>query len=282
MFQLLRQPYPLSESPAARWRISVLFGIFVSLFLLVFQPFGFDQIPSRKLLHAINYGLVCFGIMVVTNIIVVRLFPRYFLENSWTTGKQIVLTMFTIGLIGWGNALYTSYAFGLKLPGKSILHFELITLAIGIFPVSASYIFNQLLLQRRYQTGAIQLNQQFKPRALSEERLVLRGENQDEELQLSSQELYYLQAAENYVEIHYLLDKEHKKILMRGSMRSFESQLAAQDHFLRCHKSFIVNKNRVVGFSGNAQGYRLQLLHLDAEIPVSRSLNSQIKSLFTP
>ncbi len=41
---------------------------------------------------------------------------------------------------------------------------------------------------------------------------------------------------------------------------------------IRCHKSYIVNLNKVNRISGNAKGYKLQIDELDFLIPVSRSL----------
>jgi DNA-binding LytR/AlgR family response regulator len=40
---------------------------------------------------------------------------------------------------------------------------------------------------------------------------------------------------------------------------------------LRCHRSYLVSPAAVATISGNAQGYRLTLLDIADEVPVSRS-----------
>lgn len=280
MLRILQQPYPLTESSAARWRMSLLFGLFVSLFLYIFQPVGFYEIASHKGWHAIGYGLVCTTIMLVLNVLAVRLFPHFFTEKVWTTGKQILWTMLNIALIGLGNLLYTHWAFSLGIHASSILYFELITLGIGLFPVAASYVLNQLLLERRYLRGSHALNQQLAdhPHLAVKTELCLEGENQSDRLCLPAEQLLYLQAADNYVKVHYLVGEQQKQLLLRGSLRAFEQQLAAHHHFVRCHKSFIVNQQHIQRISGNAQGYKLHLQQCEALIPVSRALNAQLST----
>lgn|GEM_PF-3041299 len=111
MLRILQQPYPIYESSRARWRMSLLFGLFVFLFLWLFEPVGFNEIPKNKGWHALGYGLVCTLTMLFVNVSLVKIFPQFFEENCWTTGRQIALTMANVGLIGLGNVLYTRYAF---------------------------------------------------------------------------------------------------------------------------------------------------------------------------
>lgn len=316
MFRILQQPYPLLESRRARWRMSLLFGLFVFLFLWLFEPVGFNQIAANKAWHALGYGLVCTGTMLLLNVALVQLFPRFFRENCWTTGRQIAMTMANIGLIGLGNALYTGFALGQNFGWGPLLYFELVTLGIGLFPVAASFIFNQLLLERRYRLGSGQLNAQLEakqshlswvgseanssqaakanpsaidsqtatPPATSSngtpaEPLLLKGDNQNEQLALSTHDLLYIQAADNYVEVHWRNAEGLQKSLLRGSMRTFAEQLATYPAFFRCHKSYIVNRLHIEQLSGNAQGYKLHLRQLPQPIPVSRSLNAQLGQL---
>ncbi len=280
MLRVLHQPYPLTESSAARWRMSLLFGLFVSLFLYIFQPVGFHEIAAHKGWHAIGYGLVCTTIMLVLNVLAVRLFPQFFTEKVWTTGKQILWTMLNIALIGLGNLLYTHWAFSLEIRLGSVLYFELITLGIGLFPTAASYVLNQLLLERRYRLGSDVLNEKLThhPHLSIQTELCLAGENQTDRLCLLAEQLLYLQAADNYVEVHYLDGQQQKQLLLRGSLRAFEQQLAAHHHFVRCHKSFIVNQQHIQRISGNAQGYKLHLQQSEALIPVSRALNTELST----
>lgn len=59
-----------------------------------------------------------------------------------------------------------------------------------------------------------------------------------------------------------------------------EENLAEFPEFYRCHRTYIVNLQKVKHISGNAQGYKLHLENIDTLIPVSRSLNEGIAAKF--
>lgn len=77
----LKQPFPKAEN---KWKNIVLISLFVSLFLLVFQPFGIGQIEncSNKYLFIGGFGFVTFTILVLDLIIIERLFCRFFKEKK--------------------------------------------------------------------------------------------------------------------------------------------------------------------------------------------------------
>jgi len=283
VFRLLQQPYPLNESRRHRLLQNLLFGLFVTLFLGVFQPFGIGQMKNFAW-HIWGYGGVTTASMFALNAFFIGLFPKYFRESRWTTGKQILFTMLNVGFIGLANATYTGWAIGDGLSLGRILYFELVTLGVGVFPVAGSFIANQLLLEKRYRQGALVLNADLasaiasKPSA-PETTLTIKGDNQDESVALPWNELLVVQAAENYVELIFESAGKVQTKLLRKSMKQLEAELAPYPALLRCHKSYVVNLQRVLRTSGNAQGYRL---HLDAgglEVPVSRSLNAALPSL---
>lgn len=76
----LKQPFPKAEN---KWKNIVLISLFVTLFLLVFQPFGIGQIENSKYLFIGGFGLVSFFILVFDLIIIERLFHRFFDEKNW-------------------------------------------------------------------------------------------------------------------------------------------------------------------------------------------------------
>lgn len=283
VLRILQQPYPLSESRQLRIVQNLLFGLFVSLFLGIFQPFGIGEMRNFAW-HIWGYGAVTTGSMFVMNAFFIGLFPTYFREVRWTTGKQIAFTMLNVGVIGLANALYTSWAIGDGMSWGRILFFELVTLGVGIFPVAGSFIANQLMLEKRYRAGAAVINAELQSTTKPEttippSMLCIKGENQDEAIELPWQSLLLVQAAENYMELVYESAGKPSTKVLRKSMKQLEADLEAYPALLRCHKSYIVNLQRVVRTSGNAQGYRLRLDMGDLEVPVSRSLNAALPQL---
>jgi DNA-binding LytR/AlgR family response regulator len=113
--------------------------------------------------------------------------------------------------------------------------------------------------------------------ATAPEKIFLRGDNQKEELALLPNELLFLASADNYVNVCYRNEGGLKSVLLRGSLKKFEEQLADQPGFFRCHRMYLVNLQAVADVSGNAQGLKLHLLGLEEAIPVSRNLTETVK-----
>ncbi len=69
-------------------------------------------------------------------------------------------------------------------------------------------------------------------------------------------------------------------MVLRTTLKSISEAFEGIDKILKCHRSYIVNLHKVSRFSGNAQGYKLHFREGEELVPVSRALNSTIKSLF--
>ncbi|MCH2197205.1 MAG: response regulator transcription factor [Flavobacteriales bacterium] len=79
-------------------------------------------------------------------------------------------------------------------------------------------------------------------------------------------DVLYLKAFDNYC---YLFTQEKKHLIPR-TLKSISEQLDPR-LFVRCHRSFVVNKNKVISFNGN-------MLTIGSEsIPVSRSYRKGVK-----
>ena len=66
-----------------------------------------------------------------------------------------------------------------------------------------------------------------------------------------------------------------EKPLLRSSLSRLEKQID-QPHIVRCHRSYVVNINRVERVTGNAQGYKLHLFAGQFLIPVARQYNESL------
>ena len=79
-------------------------GLFVSLFFTVFEPFGFALLPEapRRALF-IGYGLVTGLAIVLNGLLLPRLAPRFFREENWSLGRQILWMGWVTLIIGLGS-----------------------------------------------------------------------------------------------------------------------------------------------------------------------------------
>jgi len=82
------------------------------------------------------------------------------------------------------------------------------------------------------------------------------------------------EANDNYLTIYYVENEKLYKQMERLSMRKAEEMTEAlNDVFLRVHKSFLVNRSFITAISGKAQHHKLNVSHMEFEIPVSRRVN---------
>ena len=268
-------------SAFGRVRQALLFGLFVFLFLLLFQPFGLSGYTGSLLLLTAGYGLTCSVVMLILNVLIVPLFPLWFSEETWTAGKESIWTLANISLIGLANLLYSSAAGVADFSSTHLLRFEFFTIAVAVFPVLFSVLLRTSRLETRYRKKSEELNEKLDPGKSGTEVLLIPSETEKEQLSLSSEQLLYMQSAGNYTEVFYREEDVVKKKLLRNSLKNLTGALSGHQILFRCHKSYLVNLGQVEKISGNAQGYRLHLRNSGATVPVSRNLNGQIQSLLS-
>ena len=293
LLKLLRQPYPVSESAGNEW----LIGAFVGGFLLVFQPFGLaDWHTADKIFKILGFGAITTGVMLLFNA-GTRLLPRFFAEDRWTVGREIVKILVLILCIALANRIYLNWLLGGSMQGGWLQSIWM-TFVIGIFPTIGVVLTNYILQLRKYQQQAAHLllhkqpsdmpslqtdtpvNAESKNTAVDlpfgNQRLVLVAENEKDTLQLDRADLLAIESSDNYCTVFYRKNGVLGKELVRSSLSRLENQLGAGTPFVRCHRSYVVNLDRVERVSGNAQGYKLHLLNGQLVVPVARKYNDTL------
>lgn len=261
----------------------LVFGVFISLFLLVFQPFGLSELASGRLgWGAAGYGLVTALVIFMEMWTGPLLFPAYFAESNWTVGRHIFIILVDVFFIGLGNLVFTAWYLNTSPSFYSIIWFQAITVAVGVLPITIYVMYSQIGLQKKYAAEASMIDVQVQERkqheAEKDEGLITIGaENTEEGLQLAPHQLLYIAAADNYIKVYYLEQGQVKQALLRSTLKKATDGLAGHPQFFRCHRTFLVNLDHVNNINGNAQGYKLQLAHAEEWIPVSRSLHAEIR-----
>ncbi|MBB1284837.1 LytTR family transcriptional regulator [Flavisolibacter sp. BT320] len=286
MRSFLQQPYPFSDNTGRKLAVCGGIGLFITLFLGVFEPFGFDALQnSEKWLHSFLFGCVSFFIALFFQVVVPKLFPSLFREEGWRSWKEILYLLITTVVVGAGNYALKLLLYPPTLSFSGFLEAQLITLQVGIFPICFVVFMKQLLLYRRYAAEASAVTDDIReeeqlPIAVHPEpvhTILLRGDNQREEIKLLPENLLYLSSADNYVTVHYWEKGKPVSQLLRSTLKKMEEQLTGHQEFFRCHRMYIVNLHLVQSVSGNAQGLKLHLAGLNEAIPVSRNLTEVVK-----
>jgi DNA-binding LytR/AlgR family response regulator len=310
---LLRQPYPQNETAGYSWRLAAIFGCFVGAFLSLFQPFDINTWQTEhKLLKVWGFGGITFGIMVLMGVLLPRLAPRFFAEERWTVGKQIAHILAQILLITLANRLYLLWLVSGAYSAGWIWSF-VVTCLVGIFPTTGAVVANYIRQLKRYKEQAALLSATLPPHPVNDvpppvtppatassvqpltdlkPLITLLAENGKDAFTVAPANLLAIESSDNYCTIFYVQNHALAKELIRSSLSRLENQLPVKQSvvahsrldlidtlpgpFVRCHRSYVVNLDRVDRVLGNAQGYKLHLLNGQLMVPVARKYNDTL------
>jgi hypothetical protein len=282
MSSILKQPFPRNHSFRKKIFNALLSGLIVTLFLRIFSPFEIARTPVENL----NWFIVGYGIITSIVVFIFALFeklvPAIFEEERWTIGKNILLYLIIIFMIGCVNLIYTSVVAGLPISFETFLTFQLFTLSVTFIVVASTTMFRYFSSLDFYKKKAKIIEeeiQHLKPstenQQLENQFVSIISENEKENFQLKLEDLYYIEAADNYSKIVFRKDKRIMNTLIRSSLKRLESQFT-QKELLRCHRTYIVQLRNIERVSGNSQGYRLHFKDVPESVPVSRNSSQEL------
>ena len=272
----LNRPYPRISHFRGTLTVSLLFGLFVYLFLLFFEPFGIADVVKYKALIVLGFGIITFLGVFLSGTIIPFLAPRWFDPEMWTTWKGIIFSLWNILVIALLNYQYLFFLDSNFSQEYILLYILMTTIAVGIFPITIKVFISELYLSDKHQKQAVRISTQIQnerdtPSKESLDTIRIIGDSIQDSLELKENELIYIKAEDNYCQVHYTRDQQLNNKLLRISLKNIETQLENSVNILRCHRSYIVNKRRVVRITGNARAYYLHFETCDNQVPVSRS-----------
>lgn len=265
-----------------------LVGVFVTLFLIVFQPFDINlwQTPY-KFFKLAGFGAVSFLMPALYSFLLTLFVPAQVREDRWTVGKEIVSVIIVLVLIAFANMLYSNAIAIMHISFINFINALISVVLLGVFPVSFLVLSRHNRLFKRNTTEAQVVNEQLqtespgtdsKPEIAETtvtENIELTAENEKDKLVLKATDLLYIESADNYSNVVFVENGKTKRQLIRSSLKRLESQVS-HPFIVRCHRTYIVNLKNVIKVEGNAAGYKLQLGSDADAVPVSRGFGTEI------
>jgi len=287
----LQKPYPLEKTPKFVIFNFLAIGLFVSLFLLIFQPFGSSvYIQEGRSWVLWVYGLIA-GLVLLFNLLLLpRMFPRFFNESKWNIIKQICFMFWHIISIGISNLIFSHIITERELSLFSVVRFIFEALAIGFFPIIISVFSMNNYYLKKYITSTKTMNKKIASFSSTNQKekeaeelpgIVLTSETGKEEIVVNLNNLLFIKSIENYIEVYLAEGDKIKSTLMRNSLKRIEDNLQDFSYIFRCHRTYLVNVYHIHKVTGNSHGYKLIFNGFDYPIPVSRSNSEKFKKLVT-
>ena len=92
--------------------------------------------------------------------------------------------------------------------------------------------------------------------------------------------LYYVESQDNYVKIYYDSDGKLCNYMLRSTTKAIETRFG--DWLIRCHRGYLVNKNKIRIFRNDRDGMYIRLMHDGIrQIPVSKSYALNIRRMLS-
>lgn len=279
-----------SAYPAAipSWKVVVVPAVIVFFVLYGLQPFGIAHIASGKLWVTLGSAGISAAVSSLFAWGLPHLFPRYYAEECWTLGKEVLSTLGLLLLITVCVWLYVAWLTEMMPDVRLFFLVLLWVLILSVFPIVLFAMWNRNIMLARNLREVTEMNQRLSTQsketgtdASCPDEFLLFAGNTKETLEVEASLFLYAEAEGNYVHFHYFSPKDNRPTgkLVRLTMKQAEAAIESCPYVVRCHRAFLVNLHRVTRVDGNLQGYRLRLEGCEAEVPVSRAYAKAVKNL---
>lgn len=282
MFRLFNQKYPSPNPGLKSILTALLFGLFIGLFLLFFEPFDINlSTYDHKVLVLLFYGLITAVVLFIFLFMFPLAIPKLFSDKHWRVKHQIVFYFTILFLIATLNGIYTNYINSLSFSWSNYWWIINRTFVLGGIPITFLTLIDY---KRRVAFNVTQANDILKTKKNFEKNLnnvvhQFSTDLKNETISFNEDDFYYAMADGNYIDMYLSDENQIKKATHRVTLSSFEHQLKSSC-LKRCHRSYLVNLKKVENISGNAQGLKLKIKRQTETIPVSRKYIPLVKQFF--
>ena len=257
----------------------------VAVLLVVFgQPTSilgyFEQQSSLTPLGQITISFISgFGVLALSRVLLSFVGRKHDLSPAamviWIVAELIVcvsvIALVLWGLCGGGTVDLASLVGALVLGMAGVL----------LVPTVVTYLIRRL---REAQDEVVRLRQltghqdgQAKQAAEASVNFFAKGGRLAFSTRMGN--ILYIEAADNYVNIHYLSGEKEETFILFNSMKNIEKSFAGTS-LMRCHRGYMVNADNVRLMRKEALGLVLEINHCAKTIPVSKSFAEPVTQYF--
>lgn len=268
---------PLTQLDKVQHRL-ILIGfivVFSIFFLNVFVPFNINRWSKdsgiEQWIRLSGFGLIG-GIVLAISQLVIRKISgmnrfRVWTFLLWFSGELVLMAFLFV--------IYQSHReFDWMKTIEEVPESIKLTLLSVLIPYSLALLFISLLIQKS------KLNEQKiqnHTRIFESNLFDFPDEKGIVRFSIAINQVLYLESADNYLIVVYLNGEKPVRQMLRNSLKNFESLLAGST-MKRCHRSFMVNLQKIEFVDYEKAACRIKLSGWPDLIPVSRKFYPEFKS----
>jgi hypothetical protein len=261
-------------------RFVVFTAVFALIFINIYAPFGvetwYHKVTELQLFFYSSL-VILFGMFVI---VISRMLMWLFSRS-----KEIRYLEYVIWIFGEIISMALAYTLIQKLLLDGTADFITvfkksvqITALVILLPYAILWLYLSLQEKNRQleklSREPLKDNVPFGMIPFRDEKRILR-------ISIKSEDLLYLESADNYVFIHYLDHNKVSKYMVRNSLKNLEPELTNMG-LLRCHRSYMVNFEKIKLIKKEKDGLNLELdLPDNLSLPVSKTYIDHIIRKFS-
>jgi len=260
-------------------RLIIFTSAFALVFINIYSPFGVEMRMNRTKLGMLSYSSLTIlgGILVV----VISRFIMYYTYQK----HNIRIWQYIIWALGEVLCMALFYALFEKIfLNDDRLFTDLVrisarqTALVLLLPYSVSWLYFSWQ-DKKQQLASLSGNQGLQ--ANSRDMVAFYDEKSVLKFSVKREYLCYIESAENYVSIAYLDKGKISKYMLRDTLKNMEEMFSGTE-IIRCHRSFMVNFEKVRVIRKDKDGLKLELdATISVAIPVSRSYVDAVMQTFS-
>jgi len=254
--------------------ISFAIAFSVSFILIVFQPFGTAKFQHpNKLLILAGYGFVVFIAGAIFYFLSLKVIHKNKAER-WNIVMETVDLFLVVIFSLLACYFYFILIFNLPFSFPQFSYFLFNAATVALLPMIGCLgilYFNWKDVIR----ASLETSKENK----SEKSLkLILGNNKSDQVEVSSDDIILAQAQSNYVMLYVQKKEKIQRHILRSTLKQIREQLD-ENLFIQAHRSYVINKSRIQGITGNKSKAQLQLDGFEKNIPISRNIYDTLKSL---
>jgi hypothetical protein len=260
-------------------RLILFTSLFALVFINIYSPFGAEKWFNLTRLEFFTYSslIILTGVLVVviSRVIMYKVCQR----NSITIWQYLAWIFAEILLMALFYSLFEKFFLKDQRSFAEIVKVSTRhTALVLLLPYSVLWLYFSWK-DKKEQIDRLADNQAFS--ANSREMIPFYDDKGVLKFSLKKENLLYLESAENYVSICYLNKGKVSKYLLRDTLKKVEENFAGTE-IIRCHRSYMVNFEKVRVIKKDKYGLNLELDNPTAiDIPVSKTYVSSVMNTFS-
>lgn len=270
---IISTPYP-RPSLKTYTLVASSVAIIIVFILLVFQPFNTSNFkhPNKTFILA-GYGVVVFVVLLAY-----YLFSLFVLNKSrekrWTVVLEVFDIFLSVVLSILGCYLYAKWVLGFNFSWADMGFFLISAASVALLPVLIYLSFIYFQWKDVVRSTLTTPTNSYE----TERTITLTGNNKGDSIQTSLDHILYLKAQDNYVILHLEQADKVQRHIIRSTLTQMLLQLDSE-RFMKVHRSYVVNTQKITAFTGNKSKASLQINGIESVIPVARSSYDSVKEI---